>query len=359
MVSVLAGTYGNPSSVHEEGRRARSSVEEARRRVAGLIAAQTETIVFTSGGTEADALGIVGLARIASKRGRPRVIAVPGIEHPAVHGAVDWLVERGWQAVALPVDSNGAVDGDAFERACADGLGVVAVALANHEVGTVQPLRQLVEVARAHDVLTHADAVQAVGKMPVDVGELDVDSLAISGHKIYGPKGVGALYVKVGLDLAPMFPGGHQERERRPGTENVPGIVGMGVAAELAASLGSGAAVGALRDRLERGLRAIDGATINACDVERVPNTCSVRFDGALGETVVTALDLEGFAVSTGAACTSGSTEPSAVLLAMGRSEPQARECVRFSLGRATTEQDVDRLLSKLPAIVDRARKFG
>ncbi len=356
MTAILAGNYGNPSSVHAEGRRARGVVERARRQVAALIGAQTETLVFTSGGTEADALGVLGLANVVEARNGPRVIALPGIEHPAVIGAAASLVGRGWTRVDIPVGDDAVVDIAALRASCGDGLvGIIAVAVANHEVGTVQDIPAIVDVARETGALVHVDAVQAAGKIAIDVAALGVDTLAISSHKIYGPKGVGALYARAGLDLAPMFPGGHQERERRPGTENVVGIVGFGVAAELAHS---GLAEVVLRERFEAGLVAIDGASVNAANVERVPNTSSVRFEGALAETVVAGLDLAGFAVSTGAACTSGTTEPSKVLLAMGRSEREATECVRFSFGRGNTMTDVDGLLAVLPDIVARARAF-
>lgn len=356
MARILADAYGNPSSVHTEGRRARAAVETARRQVGALIAAPAECIVFTSGGTEADWLGIAGLADLAQQRGLPRVVALAGIEHPAVHGAAAVLFERGWRVHQLEVDANGVIDVAGAREAFAAGVGVVAIGVANHEVGTLQPMAQLVAAAREHGVLVHADAVQAAGKRAVDAIALDVDCLALSAHKLYGPKGTGALYVRAGLDLPPLFSGGHQERERRPGTENVPGIVGMGVAAELAVA--EALDVAPLRERLETGLLKLAGVTINAAGAARVPNTTSVHIDGAAGDTVVAALDLEGFAVSTGAACTSGTTEPSQVLLAMGADERTAKQCVRISLGRGNSAEQIDRLLEVLPGIVERARRF-
>jgi cysteine desulfurase len=358
MVEALESVHGNPSSIHHEGRAARERVERARQRVAALLAAGPEDVVFTSGGTEADALGMLGLYRAARAAGRPARVLVCAIEHPAVHGAAAELAARGADLVRLDVDQTGRLRLDALERALADGAALVAVALANHELGTIQDLPAVARMTEAAGALLHCDAVQAVGRIPVSVAALGCDALALSAHKIYGPKGAGALWIRPGLDLAPIWPGGHQERERRPGTENVPGIAGLGVAAELAASL-STTHVAQLGDELERGILALPGARVHGAGAPRVPGTVNAAFVGAPGELVTQALDLAGVAVSTGAACTSGTVSASPVLLALGLSTEQALEGVRFSLGRPTTRSDIQALLEVLPDIVSRVRTFA
>jgi cysteine desulfurase len=359
IAGALAVT-GNPSSVHAEGRRARDAVETARRQVAALLGARIEDIVFTSGGTEADALGVIGLGRLARAAGRPAVALVPAIEHPAVHGAASALASEGFRVDAVAVDENGVIDAGALSSGCAAGAAVLAVSLANHELGTVQDVPALARIARDAGVLVHCDAVQAAGKLAVDVAALGADAVAISAHKIYGPTGAGALWIDARHGIAPLVAAGHQERERRPGTENVPGIVGFGEAARWAAGEGL-AAQGRVRERrdaLETGVRGIEGARVHGAGAARVANTLNVGFDGALGEVVVAALDLAGFAVSTGAACTSGTVQPSPVLLGVGVGEERAREAVRFSLGVGTTRDEVEALLEVLPGIVARAREF-
>jgi len=357
-VEAALDLVGNPSSVHAEGRRARDAVEAARREVAALVGGAAEEVVFTSGGTEADALGVIGLARLARAQGRPAVVLVPAIEHPAVLGAAETLATEGFRIDTVAVDADGVVDAGAVAQQCAAGAAVLAVALANHELGTVQDVAGLAASARACGVRVHCDAVQAAGKLPIDVGALGVDTLALSAHKLYGPKGVGALWVAREHDLAPLIAGGHQERERRPGTENAPGIVGFGAAAALAAQEGLAAQprVRMLRDRLEGELLRIDGARVHARAAPRVSNTVNAGFDGALGEVVVAGLDLVGVAVSTGAACTSGTVEASPVLLALGMTPARAGEAVRLSLGTGTTESDIKVVLEVLPEIVRRAR---
>ncbi len=357
-VEAALDLVGNPSSVHAEGRRARDVVEAARRSVAALVGAAAEEVVFTSGGTEADALGVIGLARLARGEGRPAVVLMPPIEHPAVFGAGAALEREGFRVDPVEVTADGVIDADALARQCAAGAAVLAVSFANHELGTVQDVAALAAVARAHGVRVHCDAVQAAGKLPIDVRVLGVDTLAVSAHKLYGPKGVGALWVARECELAPLTEGGHQERERRPGTENVPGIAGFGAAAALAEHEGLAAQprVRALRDRLEGGLLQIAGARVHSREVPRVPNTISAAFDGALGEVVVAGLDLAGVAASTGAACTSGTVEPSPVLIALGSPPARAAEAVRLSLGTDTTESKVQVVLEVLPEIVQRAR---
>jgi cysteine desulfurase len=360
MVEALESVHGNPSSIHHEGRAARERVERARQRVAALLAAGPEDVVFTSGGTEADALGMLGLYKAARAAGRPPRVLVSAIEHPAVHGAAAELAARGAELVSIDVDEAGRVRLDALERALSGGAALVAVALANHELGTIQDLPAIARMTAAAGALLHCDAVQAVGRIAVSVAALRCDALALSAHKIYGPKGTGALWIRPGLDLAPLWPGGHQERERRPGTENVPGIAGLGAAAELAASLSlSMTPVALLGDELERGILALPGARVHGVGAPRVPGTVNAAFAGAPGELVTQALDLAGVAVSTGAACTSGTVSASPVLLALGLSAERALEGVRFSLGRPTTRSDIQALLEVLPDIVSRVRTFA
>lgn len=351
---------GNPSSVHAEGRAARDRLEGARRQVAAAIGAAVEDVVFTSGGTEADRLGVVGLARAGAEAGRPRRVVIAAVEHPAVTGAADRLAAEGFAVDTVACTGEGVIEPDALARALGDGgASCVAIALANHELGTVQPIAELSAVAAGAGALVHCDAVQALGKVPVDVGALGVDALAISAHKIRGPKGAGALWVRPGLDLAPDAPAGHQERGRRPGTEPLIAAIGLGAAAELVGELLADAPrQEALSRWLEEALLAA-GARVHGRGSARVANTVNVAFEGAPGEVVVCALDIEGIAVSTGAACSSGTVAPSPVLLALGLSGERAAEAVRVSLGYGTTEDDVRALAELLPAIVARARRFA
>jgi cysteine desulfurase len=359
---AAASVYGNPSSIHEEGRAARDLVESARRKVAVALGADPGEVLFTSGGTESDLLGIVGLYRLAAGSGRPGRILVPPIEHPAALGAARWLEEeRGAEVRFLRVDGDGRLDPDEVAVAARDGAAILAIALANHELGTLQEVAALARVARDAGALVHCDAVQGFGKLPLRAARLGVDALAVSAHKASGPKGVGALWVRRGLDLGPLFPGGHQERGRRPGTESVLGAVGLGVAADLAVSEGIAAqpAVAALAAKLEEGVLDIPGARIHGSGAPRVPGTVNAGFAGAPGELVVQALDLHGIAASTGAACTSGVVEASPVLLALGLGSERAAEGVRLSLGRQSAAADIEALLEVLPAIVERVREFA
>jgi cysteine desulfurase len=350
---------GNPSSIHGEGRSARARVERARQAVAALLGGMSDEIVFTSGGTEADCLALVGLARLGRRQGRPAVVVTSAIEHPAVRGAAAGLAAEGFAIVDAAVDGHGRLDLDALGRAAA-GAAVVAVALANHELGTLQDIASIAAVAHSAGALVACDAVQAAGKRPIDVTRLGVDALAISAHKLHGPAGVGALWLRRGLDVSPLWPAGHQERGRRAGTENAAGIAGLGAAAAVAHDRLAADAprIAALAARLEAGLAAIPDVRIHGAGAERIGNTVNAGFGGALGESLVAALDLAGVAASTGAACTSGSVQPSAVLLGIGLRRDQAVEAVRFSLGRDTTEAEIDSVLALLPAIVDRARRF-
>jgi cysteine desulfurase len=337
---------GNPSSIHAEGRRARDHVERARDQVARLAGRPREQIVFTSGGTEGNVLGILGLGAVAERRGLPRVVAAAAVDHPSLRGAVAALVARGWELRPIAVSTDGALDIGSLA-----GAGLVAVAAVNHELGTIAE-RGVLAAARAAGALVHVDAVQAAGKLPL--AEIDADTLVISAHKVGGPQGAGALAVALD-DGLPLVDAGHQERGRRPGTENLLGIVGLGAAAEHADPAGW-AAVAALGDRLEAGLRALEGVRIHGAGAPRIGGTINAGFSGARGESIVIALDLAGVAASTGAACTSGSIQPSQVLLALGYSPGQARETVRFSLGRTTTAGEIDAVLELLPPIVARAR---
>jgi cysteine desulfurase len=354
----LEDAFGNPSSLHEEGRRARDAVERARSHVAALLCGATTGIVFTSGGTESDWLGIVGGARAARKAGKPPRVVTSPLEHPCVRGATEALAQEGFEVVAVPVDSLGRIDPAEVQKAAREGAALLSFALANHELGNLYDLATIADIAHRAGALVHCDAVQAVGKCAVDVGSLGVDLLSLSAHKIHGPKGVGALWIRRGIELNPVVRGGHQERGLRPGTENVAGVVGLGEAARLAREGGLQGAgrIAALRDRLERGALAIAGARRAGDPEHRVGNTTNLAFAGAPGELVVMSLDLEGVAVSTGAACTSGSLEPSPVILALGQRREQAAEAVRFSLGSQNTDDDVDRVLALLPHLVARVR---
>jgi cysteine desulfurase len=350
MTAALADV-GNPSSIHSEGRAARHLVEVARSHVAALMGRPREQVVLTSGGTEANALGVLGLAAAVERRGGPRVVVGSPIDHPSLRGAVAALGRRGWEIRTLAVTPDGAPAPGPLE-----GAGLVAYAAVNHELGTLADPAALGAAAHAAGALVHVDAVQAAGKL--DLAAIPADSLAISAHKLGGPAGTGALALAVDEAL-PLVDGGHQERGRRPGTENTIGIAGFGAAAEAAAAALAAAAwreVAALGDRLERGLLALGAVRIHGAGAPRVGGTINAGFAGALGESIVVALDLAGVAASTGAACTSGSVQPSPVLLALGLSPAAARSAVRFSLGRSTTAAEIDAVLERLPPIVARAR---
>jgi len=346
MTAALA-EVGNPSSIHAEGRRVRDLVERARNQVAALVGRPREQVVFTSGGTEANALGVLGLATAVEQRGGPRVVVTTAIEHPSLRGAVEALRVRGWEVRVLPM-----LRGEEW-AAVMVGVGLVALGAVNHELGTLADLPAITRAARSEGGLVHVDAVQAAGKLAVD--SIEADAIAISAHKLGGPQGVGALATSVDEGL-PVVDGGHQERGRRPGTENTIGIVGFGAAA-AAIDLATWSTTTALGDTLERGLLAIERVRIHGADRPRIGGTINAGFAGALGESIVVALDLAGIAVSTGAACTSGSVQPSPVLLGLGYSPDEAREAVRFSLGRSTTADEIDRVLAALPAVVERARQ--
>ena len=355
---LLTEEFGNPSSVHTFGQRAKAALDDARSQVATLIDAEPGDVVFTAGGTEADNMAIRGAAEVMEVAGRRHLIA-SSIEHEAVLATFKALERRGWSTSLLPVGASGIVEPDALRAAMRDDTAVVSVMHANNEIGTIQPVRELAEIARAGGALFHTDAVQSAGKIPVSVRELGVDLLSLSGHKFNGPKGTGALWLRRGTRLAATMTGGRQERNRRAGTENVPALAGLGLAAKMAKAkmAGSGAALSTLRDRLEAGiLTSVPDTAVNGARDRRVPNTANISFDGIEAESLLIALDLEGVAVSTGSACSSGSLEPSHVIKAMGLSQQRGTSSIRFSLGLGTTETEIDFVVAALPALVDKLR---
>jgi cysteine desulfurase len=364
MLPFLGDNFGNAGSVHSAGQRARAAVDSARESVAALIGAKLSEVVFTSGGTEADNLAIFGTVA-ASTRPCKHVITT-AIEHHAILHSCEELARQGVEVTVVPVatgrGSQGIVDPEDIRRALRAETVLITVMHANNELGTIQPIEEIARIAAEAGVSFHSDAVQSAGKIPVDVAKLGVDLLSISAHKFCGPKGVGALYVRSGRHVAPRSWGGHAERDRRAGTENVPGIVALGKAAELARTLlpEDGSRISALRDRLETALvERIPNILINGDRVRRVPNTSNISFPGAGGEALLIALDLQGIACSTGAACSSGSTEPSHVLLAAGLSHDNARSSLRFSLGRPSTAGEIDRAIEVIPAVVGRIRALS
>ncbi len=358
VVRALLEDFGNASSVHHFGQRAKAIVDEARSAVAALIGAEPAEIVFTSGGTEADNLALRGAAEALEATGR-RHIVTSSIEHEAVLNTVKALVKRGWTSSILPVDASGIIAPASLASVMTRETAIVSVMHANNEIGTVQPIADLAAIAHEHGALVHTDAVQSAGKIVVDVKALGVDLLGVSAHKFNGPKGAGALWIRRGTRLIPTMTGGKHERNRRGGTENVPGIAGMGVAARLAREklATEGLRLSALRDRLERGvLERVAGTIVNGALTPRVPNTTNISFDGVEAESLLIALDLEGFAVSTGSACSSGTLEPSHVLRAMGLPPHRTQNSIRFSLGAGNDDAQVDALLAKLPAVVGKLR---
>jgi cysteine desulfurase len=360
MMRVLRDEYGNASSVHRLGQQAKSIMDEARSAVSTLIGAEPSELVFTSGGTEADNFALRGAAEALEPTGRKHLIAT-SIEHEAVLVTLKALARRGWRTTRLPVGESGIVSPDALKDALTDDTAIVSVMHANNELGTIQPVAELAAIARSKGALFHTDAVQSVAKIPINVRELGVDLLSLSAHKFNGPKGAGALWIKRGTRIVPILTGGKHERTRRAGTENVPAIAGMGVAAERGrAKLGTEAAgVAALRDRLEREiLSRIPGTVVNGAREPRVPNTTNISFDRIEAESLLIALDLEGIAVSTGAACSSGTLEPSHVLRAMGLPTHRAQNSIRFSLGAGNTDAEIDYLLEKLPKSVEKLRSL-
>ena len=360
MSAASRDLFGNASSVHFFGQQAKAAIDTARSSVAALINADPSEIVFTGGGTESDNFAIRGAAE-ALEPARRRHLIASAIEHEAVLNTLKALARRGWTTTLLEVDQSGIVSPDRLKKAMTDDTALVSVMHANNEIGTIQPIAELAAVAHEHGALMHTDAVQSVGKIPVDVRALGVDLLSLSAHKFNGPKGVGALWIRRGTRMQAIQTGGKHERGRRAGTENVSGIVGLGVAASLAADKLSpeAARVGALRDRLEEAvLRTVAGTAINGARMHRVPNTTNISFDRVEAESLLIALDLEGVAVSTGSACSSGTLEPSHVLKAMGFPPHRTQNSLRFSLGVFSTPEDVDRVVEILPRLVDKLRSL-
>lgn len=358
VAAAMRDDFGNASSVHHFGQQAKARLDEARQDVAALIGGAPTEIVFTSGGTEADNCALRGAADALEPLGK-RHLVVSALEHEAVLTTARALERRGWRVTRVVPTAAGVVDPDVVGAALSDDTALLSLMHANNEVGTLQPVAACAALAHARGVLVHTDAVQSVGKVPIDVAALDIDLLTLSGHKIYGPKGVGALWIRRGTRLVSPMTGGKQERSRRAGTENVPGIVGLGLAARLARErLAVDATTqGALRDRFEAGVLArVPGTHVNGAASPRVPNTSNIGFEGIEAESLLIALDLEGIAVSTGSACSSGTLEPSHVLKAMGLPLPDTQNALRFSLGRHTTGAEIDRVLDVLPSLVARLR---
>ena len=349
--------FGNASSIHRYGQRARAAVEKARASVAMLLNARPAEIVFTSGGTEADNLGVFGLVRAGDH------VVSSTIEHHAVLNSCKRLEQMGCEVTYVPVNGSGEVDPDDVRKALRPNTRLISIMMANNETGVLQPVEEIGGIAQEADVFFHTDAVQAAGKTPIDVARIGCDALSISGHKLHAPQGTGALFLKKGTLIQPLLYGGSHERQRRAGTENLPGIVGLGKAAEIARQwlAGSGPAeMAAMREHLQNSvLDAVEAAGVNGLSALRVSNTTNLWFDFIEGEALVIALDLKGLAVSSGAACSSGAIEPSHVLLAMGLSQQRARASIRLSLGKQTTQEDVDFAVSVIPETVGRLREIS
>lgn len=360
MLPYFSSDFGNAASIHTVGQRARAAVETAREQVAALLGARPQEIVFTSGGTESDNHAIFGIVRNAP--GATKHVITTAIEHEAVLNTCQALQKEGVDVTYLSVGADGLTYPEALRDAIRPQTCLITVMHANNELGAVQPLEEIGRIAAQNDIYFHTDAVQSVGKLPVDVEKLGVDLLSLSGHKFYAPKGVGVLYIRGGTRLKQLLYGGHHQRGFRPGTENVPGIVGLGKAAELArhALAQDAARITALRDTLEQGLVArVPHARINAAAASRTPNTTNITFPGIEGEALIIALDMNGIACSTGAACSSGAVEPSHVLTAIGLAPDAARASIRFSLGRHTTQAEIDYTLEAVPAAVAQLRELS
>jgi len=357
MQPYFAESFGNPSSIHQNGQAARAAIEDARESVARLIGARGSEIVFTSGGTEADNLAVAGIAAPGDH------IITSSIEHHAVLHACRYAASQGCEVTEVPVNGTGVVDPADVRRAIRRNTRLISVMFANNETGVLQPVDEIGKIAAGSGIHFHTDAVQGAGKIALDVTKIGCSLMSLSGHKMHAPQGVGALFVRKGTQVRASLQGGPQERFRRAGTENVPGIVGLGRAASasrLALSEPNGGMVEILRNRLEQGiLNRVDGCTVNSGPAPRTPNTASIRFDCIDGEAMVIALDLQGVAASSGAACSSGATKPSHVLTAMGLTPAQARSTIRFSLGRQTTEADIDFALDAVIVTVARLRALS
>ena len=360
MLPYFNEAFGNPASIHSYGQEAKQALEESRDKVAALIGAESEEIVFTSGGTEADNFALKGVAFTHEARGNHIITST--VEHHAVTETCKFLEGRGFRVTYLPVDGHGLVDPDDVRKAITDNTIIISVMQANNEVGTIEPIAEIGKIAREAGVYLHTDAVQTVGHIPVDVNDLGVDLLSMSAHKFYGPKGVGALYIRKGTKMVPFMHGGEQEMGWRASTHNIPGIAGLGKAAELAQQEMANEAehVTYLRDRLIKGfIERIDHIRLNGHPTRRLPNNVNVTVDFVEGESVLLNLDLEGISASTGSACSSSSLEPSHVLLAMGLLPEQAHCSLRFSLGKWTSDEDIDRVLEVMPRVVAKLRAMS
>jgi cysteine desulfurase len=360
MLPYFGEEYGNASSIHSFGQRGRGAVEQARISVAALLGARPAEIMFTSGGTESNNHAIFGVVGAAS--GERKHVITSAVEHSAVLDPCAALERRGVAVTVLPVNRDGIVNPEDVRRAIRPETVLITIMLANNELGTLEPIEEISKIAAEKGVTLHTDAVQAAGKVPIDVARLGVHLLSISAHKFYGPKGVGALYVRKGTRLEPLLYGGHGERDHRPGTEDVTGIAGLGKAAELAVKrmVEDGQRLSALRDRLEGGLlERISFATVNGSRAQRTPNTTNLTLPFVEGEAMVIALDLKGIACSTGAACSSGAVEPSHVLTAIGLAPENARATLRLSLGHPTTDQEIDYALDTIPPVIERLRQLS
>ncbi len=360
MLPYFTESFGNPSSIHSYGQEAKDAVERARSKVAALIGAKSEEIVFTGSGTEADNFAVKGVA--LSRQAKGNHIITSSIEHHAVLETCKFLEKQGFSVTYLPVDGYGMVDPNDVKKAITKKTILVSIMHANNECGTIEPVAEIGNIAREAEIYFHTDAVQTVGHIPLDVNKLNVDLLSISAHKLYGPKGVGALYIRKGTRISSFMHGGNQERGRRASTENVPGIVGFGKAAEIAQQemLEEAQKLTALRDRLIEGiLRGIEYTQLNGHPVKRLPNNVNVSINYVEGESILLNLDLDGICASTGSACSSADLEPSHVLVAMGLPHLQAHSSLRFTLGKWTTEEEINKVLEVLPGIVSKLRAMS
>ena len=360
MLPYFTEFYGNASSVHSFGREARNGIEEARERIANFTGAQPGEIIFTSGGTESDNFAIEGAAFENVKKGKHIITSL--IEHPAVLNTCKHLETHGFEVSYLTVDKYGVVSLDELKDLIRDDTILITIMHANNEVGTIQPMKKIGMIAKEKGIILHTDAVQTTGKVPINVNELGIDLVSMSAHKIYGPKGVGALYMRKGTKVEPLIRGGHHERNRRGGTENVPGVVGFGKAIEIASAdmETESKRLWNLTEKMKNGLfEKLDYVYTNSHPKNRLPNTMNISFDYVEGEAILLNLDMKGIAASTGSACSSGSLEPSHVLLALGICAATAQGTIRFSLGRANNEEDVDYLVDELPSIITRLRAMS
>ncbi len=360
MVPYLKDEWGNPSSIHWAAREPKKAIDSAREKVAALLGCEANEIVFTSCGSESNNFAIKGVAD--ALRGKGNHIITTSVEHPSVLNTCKFMEREGWEVTFLPVDPYGMIDLDQLRDSITDKTILVSIMFANNETGTIFPVEEIGKITREKGVLFHCDAVQAVGKVPIDVKRLNIDLLSLSGHKLYAPKGVGALYVRRGVRITPLIHGGHQERNRRAGTENVAGIVALGKACEIAMrDMDEEVAhITRLRDKLEKGImERIEHVKLNGHPTKRLPTTLNVSFMYIEGESILLNLDMKGVAASSGSACTSGSLEPSHVLMAMGVPPEIAHGSVRFSLGRDNTDEDIDYVLEILPPIVERLRSMS